>query len=155
MIENSLFQKVRKAPTREVATVISEEFLSQKGFMTLNHDGFDVLAVNGSGRRVFLKFWITPHKKPVPKFYIKKFDKNVQDYMTEHNITGNVEVYFISNAVLDNEAFAYYKGFARFTMKLLITADDIKEQLEKISKEQESKVPRMEQKQLAQFIIAA
>lgn len=152
--EHALTNMLLSCPTRERATQMSTRYLSQHGWFMVENDDFDVFAVHSSGIRLFIKFWITPSKKPVPKFYIKKFDKAVQKYIYENDLIGEVEVLFISNSPLDNDAYAYYQGVARFTMKLGFAATDIKAQIVAMQEEEKDEKDVI-QKELLQYASAA
>nr|MDO8114653.1 hypothetical protein [Candidatus Sigynarchaeota archaeon] len=150
--DQSLIQDVRACPTREAATDQTKVHLANRGWFIAERDEFDVIAVHPDGSRMIIKFWIRADKMPVPKFYIKKFDQSVQAFIHDNNLKENVTVLFITNTVLDTDAFAYYRGFARFTMKVCFSGD-IKEQLSSL---QEQKVPKKKdvQKELMQYVAA-
>ncbi|MBD3187278.1 hypothetical protein GF325_10645 [Candidatus Bathyarchaeota archaeon] len=154
MIEKMILSAVKKAPTREVATRLARNTLSNHGFTTFDQEEFDVLGVKSSGIRVIIKFWIKPSKKPVPKFYIKKFDKSIQDFVIRNDLQGDVHAFIIANTPLDTDAYRYYKEFARFSMKLIFTANDIKAQLKHMKEENHPGVEKFEQKALVEFISA-
>jgi hypothetical protein len=108
-------------------------FLSRKGWLVVGRDGIDVLAVKHDGTTIAIKFWISSTKKPVPKSFLKRFDKAVQSLRNDKP-GATIRACFISNSALDKDAYSYYKNFAEYTMKLTFTAPDIKDQIARINK---------------------
>ncbi|NMC06993.1 MAG: hypothetical protein GYA24_17375 [Candidatus Lokiarchaeota archaeon] len=151
---HAITEIARHCPAREAAADQVKAYLANRGWFIVERDEFDVAAINTNGSRVIVKFWIRADKKPVPKFYIKKFDKAVQDFMKEMDIKENVWVLFVTNSMLDEEAYTYHRKVGRFTMKLCIAADSIVEQVS--SKRQDaSTLPRKNiQTQLRQYVPA-
>ncbi|MFX0099568.1 MAG: hypothetical protein ACFFCS_08300 [Candidatus Hodarchaeota archaeon] len=149
-----LIASVKDAPIRLHATDKATAFLSRTGWFPIEREDFDVYAVRSDGHQVVIKFWINLSKKPVPKFFIKKFDRAIQRLHQEKDLDpSKFEAYFISNAVLDNEAYNYFKNFGRFSMNLFFTSDDIKEQIESIRATSKQSIEKYQQKQLIQFCL--
>ena len=150
--ENAFITAVRECPSREAATDHARAFLAGHGWFVADQEIFDVMAIHPDGYRLIIKFWIRSDKKAVPKFYMKNFDRAVQDFLHDNDIKENVLVLFLSNSPLEAEACTYYKSFARFTMKLDII-DHIAEQLS-VMQEQQVTQKKNVQKQLLHYLIA-
>jgi len=127
--EQAIVKIARVCPAREAASDQVKSYLANRGWLIAEREEFDIVAIHPSGSRAIIKFWIRADKKPVPKFYVKKFDKAVQGFIKENDIKDNVVVLLVTNMVLDDEAYAYYRQVGRFTMKLCCIATDIKEQV--------------------------
>lgn len=146
---NALLFSIRAAKTREQAKDITKTYLSQQGWFLTERHGFDVYGVKSDRSRVIIKFWFTPSKRPVPKSFIKKFDIAVQEFTAENDYKEKVLVFFISNSVLDHEAWDYYKVLGRYTMKVVVAANDIEAQLSRLDKAEQD--TQGVQKQLLQY----
>lgn len=152
--ESPLVATLKGIPTRELAIEAARRFLGSRGWILVDRDGLDVVAVHPGGHRLLVKCWINPRKEPVPKFYLKNFDKAAQEFITTNNLKENVDVLFLTNAILDRDAHAYYSSVARFTMRVCFTSSDIKEQLARLH-EAESSPKEFAQRQLLQYLSTA
>jgi hypothetical protein len=152
--EQSIIEIAHHCPAREAASDQVKTYLANRGWLIVERDEFDVAAIHPGGQRVLLKFWIRADKKPVPKFYIKKFDRAVQEFIKENDIKENVTVLFVTNSVLDDEAYAYHRQVGRYTMKLSFAASDIKEQVAQIRQEPTAISRKNVQTQLSRYVSA-
>ncbi|MHA1717192.1 MAG: hypothetical protein ACTSXP_16220 [Promethearchaeota archaeon] len=154
VVVKKLIEIVKNVYTREQAKDLVKLYLSRYGWLTIERNEFDVYAVKTGNPRLIIKFWIQPIKKPVPKFYIKRFDQDVEKYAKESQSQSFMQSFFITNCALSKEAYEYYKLYGRFNMKLLFTANDIKSQIIKLNMDKRLKVTKFAQKQLLEFIPA-
>jgi hypothetical protein len=152
--EQAIIEIARHCPAREAAVDQAKAYLANRGWLIVERDEFDVAAIHTSGSRAILKFWIRADKKPVPKFFVKKFDKAVQEFIKEIDIKENVVVLFITNSMLDDDAYAYHHQVGRFTMKLCFAAPDIKEQVARAHQEPGTISRKNVQTQLHRYVSA-
>ncbi len=152
--EQSILKIARVCPAREAASDQIKAYLANRGWLIVEREEFDVAAIHSSGSRAIIKFWIRADMKPVPKFYVKKFDRAVQEFVKENDIKENVAVLFVTNMVLDDEAYAYYRQVGRFTMKLCCVASDIKGQVAQIHQEPPPVQRKNVQTQLHRYVSA-
>ncbi len=152
--EQAIIEIARHCPAREAASDQVKAYLANRGWLVVERDEFDVAATHPNGSRVILKFWIRADKKPVPKFFIKKFDRAVQEFIKENDIKEKVAVLFITNSALDEEAYTYHRQVGRFTMKVSFAAADIKEQVAQIHQEPPAITRKNVQTQLHRYVSA-
>ncbi len=152
--EQAIIEIARHCPAREAASDQVKAYLANRGWLIVERDEFDVAAIHPNGSRAILKFWIRADKKPVPKFFVKKFDKAVQEFIKENDIKEKAAVLFVTNSALDDEAYAYHRQVGRFTMKVLFAASDIKEQVTQIRQEPATITRKNVQTQLNRYVSA-
>ncbi|MBN2151026.1 MAG: hypothetical protein JW839_06260 [Candidatus Lokiarchaeota archaeon] len=152
--EQSIVKITRVCPAREAASDQVKAYLANRGWLIIEREEFDVVAIHPCGSRAIIKFWIRADLKPVPKFYVKKFDKAVQEFVMENDIKENVAVLLVTNSVLDDDAYTYYQQVGRFTMRLCCVARDVKGQLAQVHQDA-LPVPRKNvQTQLHRYVSA-
>ncbi len=155
MIDEKVFvRSVIPSKTREHAVDLAQRWLKERGWFLVENDNFDILAVNSSSERVIIKFWIMPDKHPMPKHYIKNFDREAQKFIHENSIVQDTCAYIVSNAVLDDDAYTYYSNVARHTMKLVFAANDIAAQVSRLRGDQDEHQRSIIQKNLQHYMVA-
>nr|MDO8115591.1 hypothetical protein [Candidatus Sigynarchaeota archaeon] len=155
MIDEKTFVRVIfPSKIREHAIDLAQRWLKERGWFLVENEQFDVLAINSRSERIILKFWIMPDKRPVPKHFIKNFDREAQKFIHENGIVDLTRVYIISNAVLDDDAYGYYTSVARHTMKLVFAANDIAEQVSRLHVDDDEQKHLHVQKHLHHYMLA-
>jgi hypothetical protein len=150
-----LVDLARSCPTRERASELAKQSLHERGWFIVDKDEFDVIAVKGDGTRMVIKFWISPEKRPIPVHYIKKFDRDIQEFIRKNEIRSKVDAFLVANTDLDPEARGYYRTFARFTMKVQCVLPDKAVQPEIAPGERQLDQKGYVQKELLHFISIA
>jgi hypothetical protein len=135
------FRKVINTPqmTRYKARQVLKSLLLTHGWVFIEDSELgDIVAyLRTSGVFVVIKLWIHPEHKDVPKFYVENFLRSI--FKTSENckttpmfdqrtctecerfclLSKKVYKYFVSNAPLDPEAYAYFRGHSKGT-KLIV-----------------------------------
>jgi hypothetical protein len=154
MDDTCLMDLARTSPTRERASERAKQILRENGWFIVEKDEFDVLAVKGDGTRLIIKFWISPEKR-IPLHYIKRFDRDIQEFIRKNEIHSKVNALLLSNSEIDSDARAYYRTFARFTMKVHCILPEKTVQQESVPGEPKAEQKEYIQKGLLQFVSAA
>jgi len=130
--------------TRYKARQLLKSLLLEHGWLFVEGSELgDIVAyLRSSGVFVIVKLWIHPEHQEVPAFFVENFLRSI--YKTSETckttpmfdqrtckecekfclLSKKVYKYFVSNAPLDPEAYAYFRGHAKGTK--LIVADTVK-----------------------------
>ncbi|MHA1793503.1 MAG: hypothetical protein ACTSVI_12705 [Promethearchaeota archaeon] len=156
MNKKILINKIKSLPTREITARELKKYLKNIGFSLIENDFFDVVAQDRKGKIFLFKLWISPARKATPKHYVKKFDKDIQEFSrNEYFLIENMEAYLISNSILTNGAYNYFKSIGRYSFSLLFTFSNVHSLLNEYKEKERKKEERITQRNLMEFMAVA
>jgi len=139
-----VFRQVINSPqmTRSKARQVLKNLLAEHGWLLVEDSELgDVVAyLRTSGVFVIVKLWVRPDRTPMPKFFVERFLKGL--FKTAESckttpmfdrracptcekfclLAKRVHKYFLSNAPLAADAYAYFRANAKGT-RLILAAD--------------------------------